>query len=104
MTVKKKGLPCELTSIFFPRSSENLQFSDDFRGNRSSLIRLNLLTIEQLWRRSLKSLADLSTQNWSKKFVKCYIHNEYLLKQIISIFRLMSKFYKEIMHLKLSKR
>ena len=45
----------ELINFCPPRkSSENLRFSDDFRGNRSWLIHLNLLNIRgEIWRRSL---------------------------------------------------
>ena len=45
----------EINLIVFPlKSLEHRRFSDDFRGNRSSLIRLNLFNIRsEIWRRSL---------------------------------------------------
>ena len=42
------------------KSSKNRCFSDDYRGNRSSLIRLNSLNIgSEIWRRSLIDVMEL---------------------------------------------
>ena len=53
------------------KSSENLWFTDDFRGNRSQSIRLNLINIRSgIWRRSLSDIISTKKPFNTKKYKK----------------------------------
>ena len=44
-----------MSLLMLRESSQNPRFSDDFSGTRSSLIRLNFLSIKnEIWRQSLR--------------------------------------------------
>ena len=60
------------------KSSENHRFSDDFMGNRSQLIHLNLFNIKsKIWRLSLTLVKALMLKGYrtqkSRKFLKHFI-------------------------------
>ena len=55
--------------LFPLKSSENLWFSDDFRGNNCILIRLNSLNMwSEIWRRSLNDYS------WQFEYGNCMGH------------------------------